>query len=56
MFLIHTSPQHADVPGRRRRSRVRQTVTRGAACNTDLLFVVDFFQHANNPWRVRLGL
>jgi hypothetical protein len=29
--------------------RLADAVARGAACNTDLLLDVDFFQHANEP-------
>jgi hypothetical protein len=29
--------------------RLAEAVGRGAACNTDLLLDVDFFQHANEP-------
>jgi hypothetical protein len=29
--------------------RLAEAVARGAACNTDLVLDVDFFQHANEP-------
>lgn len=29
--------------------RMAEAVARGAACNSDLLLDVDFFQHANEP-------
>jgi hypothetical protein len=48
MFLIHISRARRDRrPGTGGIERMAEVVARGAACTTDLLLGVDFFQHAS---------
>lgn len=47
-LLVHDQPGHAlAAPGAV--DRMAEAVVRGAACRTDLLLDVDFFQHASQP-------
>jgi ubiquinone biosynthesis protein Coq4 len=47
-LIVPTQPGHnLSAPGGI--DRLAEAVARGAACNTDLLLDVDFFQHANEP-------
>lgn len=57
-LIVHDQPGHAlDAPGAL--DRMAEAIARGAACRTDLLLDVDFFEHASEPLeevRARFGV